>query len=159
MKRWDIVLLLVVLTAGTARAHFFWIIPSTKGDSAAVVYGDSPQLDKGEGLLPRYIKTVTISLRHADGRVESAKGTADKDAYRVACPGTGLRTLAVVQNQMANFRSDLLVTRVGTAHLPDPEGKVRLSEKCPHGKTSAWRSCPARTKPLRSFRWSTGVSR
>jgi uncharacterized GH25 family protein len=131
MKRWDIVLLLVVLTSGTARAHFFWVIPTAKGDSAAVVFSDSPQLDKGEGLPPASIKTVTVSLRHADGRVESAKGIADKDAYRVACPGTGLRTLAVVQNHMAGFKSGLLLTRVSTAHLSDPEGKVRRSEEAP----------------------------
>jgi len=50
MVRLFIVLLGVFLTSGLAQAHFIWVIPSPKGDSAAAVYSDSPRLDGGEPL-------------------------------------------------------------------------------------------------------------
>jgi hypothetical protein len=79
----------------------------------------------------RIIKTTTITLRHAGGRVEALTGTGDKDAYRLACPGTGLRTLAVVRDRRSTLPVDLLNTHVAKAHLADPEAKGP-------GKVSAW---------------------
>jgi len=107
------------------------VIPTAKGDSAAAVWSDSPQLDAGEPL--KAINLTTVSLRHTSGRVENLKGNLDKDAYRVACPGTGLRTLAVVRNRFSSQKAGLLSTHLGKAYLSDPEGKVPSSQK-----VSAW---------------------
>jgi hypothetical protein len=51
------------MTSGTLRAHFIWVIPAGKGDSAVVVVSDSPQPDDD-----RLLRNV---LRQIDGRVEN----------------------------------------------------------------------------------------
>jgi hypothetical protein len=112
------------------RAHSIWVIPSAKGDSAAVVVSDSPQPD-GDRLLKKVMSTATVLLRHADGRVENLKGGLEQDVYRVACPGKGPRMAAAVRNRFSNINKNLLLTEIGKAYLADPEGKTRSSEKVP----------------------------
>ena len=118
MTRWLFGLLAVVLISGTARSHFIWVIPSATGDAVAIVWSDSPRLGAEEPL--KALNLTKVLFRHADGRVENLKGTPDKDAYRVACPGAGPRTLAVVRNRLAN---DKLITHIGRIQLRDPQGK------------------------------------
>lgn len=122
MIRWFIGLLMVVVTSEMGRAHSIWVIPAAKGDSAAVVYSDSPRVDAGEPL--KIFPTTTVALRHADGRVENLKGTEEKDVYRIACPGNGLQTLAVVRNRIAGNNKDRLQTYIAKGYLADPEGKA-----------------------------------
>lgn len=130
MKQFPLGLLAVVLTCGTLHAHFIWVIPAATGESAAVVYSDSPRTDGGEPM--RITKNVTISLRGADRSViEELKGTSTQDVYRVDCPGTGLRTLAVVRNVNPTNKPGRAVTYIGKALLPDPEKKSANSTRLP----------------------------
>ena len=131
MTRVFLGLLLAVLAAGPVRAHVLWVIPTAKGDAVAVIYSDSPRSDGGSPL--RFTKDILVMLRRADGSVETLKGAGDKDAYRVTCPGTSVRTLAVVWNRFSEQTPDVLRTNLGKTYLPDPEGK----ESVP-GKPQTW---------------------
>jgi hypothetical protein len=87
------IILLSIVCVATARAHSIWIIPSAQGDSAAVVWSDDPQPDNVDEPLTT-IAGAKVYMRRADGGVEELKWKQDKDVYRVACAGKGVRTLA-----------------------------------------------------------------
>jgi hypothetical protein len=120
---------LLCLTAGMAQGHVLWIIPVDKGDSALVVWSDEPRPDNVDEPLTT-IARAEVLLRHADGRVETLKWTQDKDAYHVACPGEGPRTVAVTWTDDRNLGvQKALTTYVATTYLADPTGKVSAPEK------------------------------
>jgi len=120
---------LLLLTAGTVQAHVIWVLPADKGDAVRVVWSDDPKPDNKEEPLTT-IDKAEVLLRHAEGRVETLKWTQDKDEYRVACPGTGFRTLAVIWNDDKAFKKGAtLMTYVAKTYLPDPSGKVAVPEK------------------------------
>jgi len=130
MRFWYIGLGMLCLTAETAQGHHIWILPADKGDSVRVVWSDDLQPDNKDELLTT-IDKAEVLLRHAEGRVETLKWTQDKDVYRVACPGVGPRTLAVIWNNdfLVKKGGTTLVTYLCKTYLADPTGKVPVPEK------------------------------
>lgn len=110
------------LPAGSVRAHFVWILPADKGDSARVVWSDTPHPDNVDEPITT-IEKAAVFLRDAKGGVETLKWKQEKDVYRVASPGAGLRTLAVVWNDYKSSRGKTLHTYLAKTYLSDPTGK------------------------------------
>jgi hypothetical protein len=93
MKRLLASLIVIAFGTATAQAHFIWIVPDKQGTTAQVVFSETPEPDD-PGLLDKIAKTQ-LFLRHADKEV-SLKWTKGKEAFHVALPGTGLRTVGGV---------------------------------------------------------------
>jgi uncharacterized GH25 family protein len=109
--------LLSLLLVGAARAHNIWIIPSAQGDSAAVVWSDDPEPDNKDEPLTT-IASAKAFLRRADGGVEDLTWKQDRDVYHVACPGKGVRTLAVTWKAPLGPAYTLVIFNA-SAYLPD----------------------------------------
>jgi hypothetical protein len=109
--------LLSLVWIGPVRAHNIWIIPSAQGDSAAVVWSDDPEPDNVDEPLTT-IADAKVFLRREDGGVEDLAWKQDKNAYRVACAGKGLRTLAVTW-KAPRGPADTLVVFTATTCVPD----------------------------------------
>jgi uncharacterized GH25 family protein len=74
-------LVVLLLAAPLARAHFIWIVPDKDGASAQVVFSDGPKPDDPK-LLAKIAKT-DVFARSADGKTTNVKWTEGKDAYLV----------------------------------------------------------------------------
>jgi hypothetical protein len=122
--------LLTFVLPGPVQAHFIWVIPSAKGDSAEVLWSDDLEPDNMDEKLTT-IAEARVVLRRADAGVEELKWKQDGAVYRVACPGEGVRTLAVTWKESGRAGGTLMLYNAKT-YLPDRTGKVKDT------KTAAW---------------------
>jgi len=128
MRHWCLGVGLLFLTVGTVQGHHLWILPAEKGDSARVVWSDDLKPDNKDEPLTT-IEKAQVLLRDAEGRIETLKWKQDNDVYRVACPGSGQRTLAVVWNDERVKTGTTLSTYLCKVYLADPTGKVSKPKK------------------------------
>jgi hypothetical protein len=94
MKRLFASLIVLAFGTATAQAHFIWIVPDKQGNSAQVVFSDSPSPDNPK-LLEKIAKTQ-LHIRHGDKTEAPLKWIKGKDALEVALPGKGPRTVGGV---------------------------------------------------------------
>src|ERR1700722_18044921 len=94
MKRLLASLMVLGLTAVSARAHFIWILPDKDNEPGAlVVFSDTLGPDNPK-LLDKIVKTQ-IYLRRLD-KEQAIQWTRGKDAFMVSLPGTGPRSVCGV---------------------------------------------------------------
>jgi hypothetical protein len=124
------------LAATTAQAHFVWIVPDKEGATAQVVFSEIPEPDSPK-FLDKIAKTQ-LYLRHADNREVPLKWTRGKEAYQVALPGEGPRTVGGVCCYGVTQRGDsdpFLLMYYAKAHLARETGRKPLP-------STAWERLP-----------------
>jgi uncharacterized GH25 family protein len=87
MGRWTLGLVVAVLAAATARAHFIWIVPEASKPAAKVVFSDSLEPDRPEFL--EKITQMEMFVRGPDGKAVPLRWTKGDDALLVTVAGKG----------------------------------------------------------------------
>src|SRR5262249_22367365 len=83
MKRCLLSLVMLVLLASLARAHFIWIVPGQDG-AFQVIFSDNLQPDDAK-LLAK-ISGAEAFVRTKDGKTAALKWTEGKNAYLLTPP-------------------------------------------------------------------------
>src|SRR4051794_11960684 len=88
--------LLVLACAGTARAHFVWLLPSNERDklTVGVIFSDSLAPDDA-GLLKKIAHTK-VYVRDAGGKVTALPVKEGKGTLAATIPGTGPQMVLAV---------------------------------------------------------------
>jgi hypothetical protein len=88
--------LLLLACAGSARAHFVWLLPGPRADklSAQIVFSDALSPDDAKFL--KKIAHTKVYARAGEGKVVELKATMGKDALEVAVPGAGPQVVLAV---------------------------------------------------------------
>jgi N-acetylneuraminic acid mutarotase len=94
MKRCATSLLLLVLAALSAEAHFIWIVPDKPADGQTIarVFLSEDLRPEGADFLDK-IASTELFVRGADGKTATAKWTRGKDNFEVKVPGAGPNVL------------------------------------------------------------------
>ncbi|AWM41158.1 Nickel uptake substrate-specific transmembrane region [Gemmata obscuriglobus] len=140
--------------AGLSQAHFPFVVPDAKGDSAKVVFSDALEPDPAVNI--EKIANTKLTLRDAGGKESALEWKKDDGFYAVNVPGSGDRVVYGVTDYGVLQKGDakpfklvyLPKAAIGTATAKPVGAKLAL-EVAADGKAGALRfQVLAAGKPL-----------
>ena len=143
-----------LFAAAVAQAHFPFIVPDDKGESAKVVFSDSLEPDTNVNI--EKIESTKLALRDASGKDTPVEWKKGEGFYAVNVPGRGDRVLYGITDYGVLQKGDAKPFKlvyypkavIGTA-TAKPVGEKLTLEVMAEGKTGALRfQVLAAGKPL-----------
>lgn len=137
-------LVIALVAAAGARAHFPFILPDDKGESAKVVFSDALEPDANVNI--EKLENTKLTLRDAGGKESAVEWKKADGFYAINVPGRGDRVLYGVTDygvlQKGDAKPFKLVyypkATIGTA-TAKPVGEKLALEVAAEGKTGAMR--------------------